>query len=104
MTATATPSRAEFTITGTLARITAPPNGLAAYLLRRLSVGSGQSEPWFLLDDRLLRDSGASPFDAQIARLRARWGAAEAAETDAIANQGLSPSQFMHCMKRGCYR
>jgi hypothetical protein len=47
---------------------------------------------------------GRPPLDAQIARLHARMGAAEANDTDAVASQGLSAGQFMRWMKRECYR
>ena len=81
MTAIETPQGAEFSVTGIIARITAALQTLAAQPLSRLSAGSQQPAQWLSLDDRLLRDIGASPLDAQIARLHARRGAAEANDT-----------------------
>jgi len=100
MTAIETPQGAEFSVTGIIARITAALQTLAAQASSRLSAGS----QWLSLDDRLLRDIGASPLDAQIARLDARMGSAEANDTDAVASQGISAGQFMRWMKRECYR
>jgi len=104
MTAIETPQGAEFSVIGIIARITAALQTLAAQALSRLSAGSQQPAQWLSLDDRLLRDIGASPLDAQIARLHARMGAAEANDTDAVASQGISAGQFMRRMKRECYR
>jgi hypothetical protein len=44
---------------------------------------------WHSLNARMLRDLGASPAEAEIARLRHRWGAPERVNADPLANRGL---------------
>ncbi len=58
----------------------------------RLSAAAGRD--WRSLDERLLRDIGVSPVDAEIARLAQRNGVAEIDTQDAIAGRGLTAVQF----------
>jgi hypothetical protein len=104
MIAIETRHAAEPSVTGIVARITTGLQALAAQALHRLSADSAQPAQWRSLDDRLLRDIGASPLDAQIARLHARMGAAETVELDAIGSQGQTVGQFMRRMKRAHHR
>ena len=88
----------------TIARITATLRALAAQALNKFSAGRAEAGPWHSLDDRLLRDIGATPLEAEVARLEARMGAVETDILEAVACRGLSAGQFLHRLRPGCYR
>ncbi|RFB79701.1 hypothetical protein [Methylovirgula sp. 4M-Z18] len=98
MISVATPHKGTVILTGIFSRITTAFQALTARASIRLF--DRAERQWYSLDERLLRDIGASPFEAENARLHARWAVPEAAETDAVANQGLSANAFMRDMKR----
>jgi hypothetical protein len=70
----------------------------------RLFGGSGHVPHWRSLDDRLLRDIGATPLDAEIARLEARMGTIETDDLEAVARRGVSAGQFLRQLNSRCDR
>jgi hypothetical protein len=87
-----------------VARFNARLAALAAQALRALFAGSDRTAHWRSLDDRLLRDIGASPLDAEIARLNARMGAAETDELEPLARHDVGADRFLQGLTRGRYR
>jgi len=77
MTAIQTSHGPEFRVAGIAARFAARLAALAARAFGRLSAISSQATHWRSLDERLLRDIGVFPLDAEIARLSTRMGVAE---------------------------
>ena len=53
------------------ARVSATLSALAALLLL---APKPFERPWFTLSERLLKDIGKTPIEAEIARLHSRWG------------------------------
>ena len=85
-------------------RFAAALQALAAQALQGLSAALGRQADWRSLDERLLRDIGASPTDAEIARLQARMGVAETDDWEPVASRGLSARHFMQWVRRDCHR
>jgi hypothetical protein len=78
--------------------------GVLAARWSRMFAGSGRLPDWRSLEGCLLRDIGATPLDAEIARLDARMGAIETDDLEAVSSRGLSTGQFLQQIKSGCYR
>jgi hypothetical protein len=103
MTAIQTSREPELRLRRIIARF-ATTLGVLAAPWARMFAGSGRLPDWRSLDDRLLRDIGATPLDAEIARLDARMGAIQTDDLEAVSRRGLSAGQFLQQIKGGCCR
>ena len=95
MTTIETPYRATSRIAGRIARFIPAIHALVRQVADAISNGLAPAPDWHRLDDRLQRDIGASPLDAEIAQIHARLGVSDPHNLDAIATGGLSSRQFM---------
>ncbi len=87
MFAIVTPNRAFASLPDISSRFAAAVRAFAVGTFERVfDLGRAR---WHSLNERLLRDSGSSPVEAEIARLRGRWGVFEAIALDPRANRGL---------------
>ena len=69
------------------ARVSATLSALAAL---RLLAPKTFEHPWFTLSERLLKDIGKTPIEAEIARLHSRWGVTEGAQSNPLAGSGVA--------------
>ena len=103
MTALQSSHEPEFRLPRIVARFASTLGAVAAASLR-IFTRSDHVPHWRSPDERLLRDIGASPLDAEIARLNARMGAVETEDLEAVACRGVSAGQFLRQLKSRCYR
>ena len=103
MTALQSSHEPEFRLPRIVARFASTLGALAAASLRILT-RSDHVPHWRSLDEPLLRDIGATPLDAEIARLEARMGTIETDDLEAIARRGVSAGQFLRQLNSRCYR
>jgi len=68
----------------------------------RTAAGARHAAPWYSLDERLLRDMGKSPLDAELALHQNGKAASE--EFESVAQLGIGADQFKRLMTRECYR
>ncbi len=87
MFAIAAPQKTIASLAEIRARVLAAFSALGSRFSKMFSDRVGR--PWFTLDERLLKDIGKTPLDAEIAQLDARWGAAEGAASNLLANRRL---------------
>jgi hypothetical protein len=87
MFAIAAPQKTLASLAEFRARVSAAFSALRSPIFKIRSDRAGH--PWFTLDERLLKDIGKSKLDAEIAQLTARWGGAESAASNPLANRRL---------------
>lgn len=75
MFASAAPQKTIASLAEIRAQVLAAVSALRSRFSKMYSDRVGR--PWFTLDERLLKDIGKTPLDAEIAQLEARWGKAE---------------------------